>query len=480
MKYLFYLLVFFSLSINAQNNQTRILDNDENIFIKFDKDKTSVFVNQDNYSDVSFLKETNKFPLKKNYVNVYVEWLNPLKYIIVIKDSTYTNPTDVAVREYISQLTSNFSSQIPKAESVSSSSTSGVAATPAVKNCSVDFSNKHLIDYLVFIGARINRDTTEICKFSKSLEVIEDYELSTDLSKTHEFLNKLFNTDSYNSFLTLEKSIGRFLTNLTKERDEILFNIKTAEKENVKLYNTSPDRHIKNRVDNFLNEQKKIIEEIDKYISILGKQSTIVKNHKPSITINKTDYFLLDNLRINNDKEVLVSISQKKNKIEKVDFKISEESVLFKQDFTINKYDFIKPSIGTGVFFSSTNLNSFGVSSNDQGELMVTEEVINKNQIVTGLFLNLNFDVNSRFLEPLLQLGIDPTKKNPFLLIGAGFAIPTSKFAITGGPIWTWNAELDGISVGDTVESTSQLEDKTSFKFDIEPKGYYLGLVYNF
>lgn len=71
-------------------------------------------------------------------------------------------------------------------------------------------------------------------------------------------------------------------------------------------------------------------------------------------------------------------------------------------------------------------------------------------------------------------------KKRPFLLLGGGFSIPSARIALSGGPIWTWNPSLDKLSVGQTISSTTDLENDIEYKFDIEPKGWYLGIQYNF
>lgn len=474
--------MLLTIGVNAQDSKSRVLGKDENMFIRFDKEKTSVFVNPKNYSNVSILKETNTYPSKKNFVNVYVEWQNPLKYSIVHKDSVYTNRKDEVIRKYIKEL----SSILPIDQSTVGEGTpkagegTSKAGRKAVKGktCKVKFENRHLLYYKDRLGKKINPETSEICKYSQTLDTIEEYKLIKELSIIHEFLDKVFNVKDYESFTELENSIGLALSKYKNIKEEILFNIKTAEKSNQQIFGSKSDKLIKLRVDDFLNEQRGIIANIDKYIFRLGELCLIVKNHKPKLSIQNIDYVLLKNIRFESDKEVQVNIKQKENKLETKDYKISEESVLFDQDFIVNKYDFFNPTIATGIFYSNTNLRSFGVTTNDNGELIISEDIIDKNQAVTGLFLNLNLNINSRFLEPVLQLGIDPTKKKPFLLLGGGFAIPTSNFAITGGPIWTWEAELDGISIGDRIESTTELESKVNYEFNIKPKGYYLGLIY--
>jgi hypothetical protein len=136
-------------------------------------------------------------------------------------------------------------------------------------------------------------------------------------------------------------------------------------------------------------------------------------------------------------------------------------------------------AVSAGIFYSQATLKGFGVSTNNN-QMSVTEDNIDKNTAVTATFLNLCFNLGSRYFSPLFQWGIDPTKKHPYLLAGVGFSIPAAKFAISGGPLWTWDASLNKLSVGSTVLSTTDLDKDIKYKFYGKPKGWYLGLQFNF
>ena len=124
-------------------------------------------------------------------------------------------------------------------------------------------------------------------------------------------------------------------------------------------------------------------------------------------------------------------------------------------------------------------LNGYGTEINDAGELLVVEDNIDKNTLLVGLFLNLNIDIGSRYLHPLIQIGVDPTKDKPYLLFGGGFEIYKSTLSITGGPIWTWEENLDLLKVGDQITSENVLKEDVKYKFQTKPRGFYLGLNIN-
>jgi hypothetical protein len=112
--------------------------------------------------------------------------------------------------------------------------------------------------------------------------------------------------------------------------------------------------------------------------------------------------------------------------------------------------------------------------------LLVTEDTISRSTPSTAVFLNFNLGLGSRYFSPLLQVGIDPTKKRPFLMLGGGFSIPNARIAFSGGPLWTWNQKLDKLVVGQEIKSSTELEKDINYQFEIKPKGWYLGVQYNF
>ncbi|WP_350285784.1 hypothetical protein [uncultured Croceitalea sp.] len=470
---LVFTVVFCLLAFNAifsQNSEIRIIDNEQNLFISLNGEDTSVFVDTEVPSDISLLKKVYKFPAKKNHLNVYVEWLNPLKYNIILKDSTYKNQDDLAVRKYIEQLRELYGK--PDAPGISS-------PTKETADCNIAFQSIFLLEFIADLGKKINPGSSEICALAKELQKIEALEIKGKTRAIEKLIEEAFNLSKYSSLEDLEERSTTIKNGFDKANAEFMIFTQKV-KEGAEIFTTSSDQYLKKLVIKFLDEQKTDWEKAEKRLDLLFNYLKTVRDLKPTVKANNTDYFLLSHLNFKDDDEVMARLTQKKNKFNEEDYSLVEDATLFEEKFIINKYDFIKPKVATGVFYGSTNLNSFGVATNDNGDFIVSEEVIQRNQVVTALFLNLNLDLNSRFLAPLIQIGIDPTKDNPFLLLGGGFSIPTGNFAISGGPIWTWDAKLKSLSVGDEVESTSQVEDDVEFNFDVEPKGFYIGLLYNF
>lgn len=146
-----------------------------------------------------------------------------------------------------------------------------------------------------------------------------------------------------------------------------------------------------------------------------------------------------------------------------------------KDTLQFRRFDPVTIFVSAGAFWGTTTLKGFGVDK----DMKVVEDDIQKDNFVAATFLNFSF-APSRFISPLFQIGIDPTKKRPFMLLGGGFAVPVARLAPTAGGLWTWQPTLKDLHVDQVVESTIQLEKDVTYKFSGKPQGWYLGILYNF
>ncbi len=101
---------------------------------------------------------------------------------------------------------------------------------------------------------------------------------------------------------------------------------------------------------------------------------------------------------------------------------------------TFKKYDWITPIASAGVFYLDVEIPGFSLKT-ENDKFLVQNDTISRNSAVTAAFLNLNFSVNSKYFSPLLQIGMDPTKTRPYLLLGGGFTIPVARFGLSASPI---------------------------------------------
>ena len=66
------------------------------------------------------------------------------------------------------------------------------------------------------------------------------------------------------------------------------------------------------------------------------------------------------------------------------------------------------------------------------------------------------------------------------MLLGGGFSVPAGRIALSAGGIWTWDQKLNKLAEGQKITKTTELEADFKYSFDMSPKGWYIGIQYNF
>ena len=424
---------------------------------------------------------------KDNQINLYLKWINPLKYKLSWKDSTLTDERDKAITDFINLLVGQFGSSVSDLNVPSANFKIDETKNKSQEIKAVDFKDKDLLLLLVHLRSNQSRlDTTEISSLNdffetlKNLDKLVNEDVSAKATNIYSALYNFKNIDDYNNkdvgFAKQSKSVTNIegdFTNIESIRKETANNMKglSIGDELLKSYFVAVLTSYLEKSLIKLNNDKKIIEKLKPILKI-------VENSAANESSKQKEYFKIRSVEFDNGKKIETVLTISEYEFKKETFEFSKKSDILNQKFGFRKYDIFDISVSTGIFYGNTTLKGFGVA-NDGTNFTVTEDDINKNTAVAAIFLNFNFKT-SRYISPLLQLGIDPTKKRPFMLLGAGFSIPVARIAISGGPIWTWNQSLDKLSVGQTISSTTDLDQDLNYKFDVEPKGWYIGIQYNF
>ncbi len=469
----------------------RIKDKSLYIHYEFDKeDKISLKFFTDIEDNKEPLKNIEKLGLTTGFTNIYMLWINPLKYELSWKDSIYLDERDKIISSFfdlypttreVTDINRNENKKLAK------------AITPKIAGSTklyvpIDGYNSTTLMELYF-------------RFIEDFNKIQGTE--ADVIRINQVLTELKNLDTYDS---------RFISKEVKEGFSKLIDITDPYKVNVVIESIDiegwngqfikidksiekVEEYISGKLitsDNLLNMYvkaliKRYIKEVKDSVSknerLVKYMAIIINKMKRSIIdeSNIKKYYYVRDIYLEEGKALNTEIKIHSNDIDQVEFLISKKSEIFNSKIIFVKHDWIDPFVSIGVFSSSTDINGYGVKTNDNGELIVVEDNISKNRPVSGVFLNFQFANNSRYLAPIVQLGIDPTKKQPFLLAGGGIAVPSAKFAISAGVIWTWAPSLDSLSVGDVVESTVVLDEDIIYDFpDITSAGIYFGIQYNF
>ena len=467
------------------------------IYLTFDGKTLEYFTPDKTADSKKNIGESMTFALKDdNSCNIYLKWVNPLKYKLTWKDTTYVDERDKAIKDFIDLLVAQFGSPVTslnKSESKSLISKSTKATlTVATGLTELDipdgFNNTDLT--MLYLQLRSNQnllteeERKKLNEITKSISEL-DTRIVTNISKEVDgvFTELLALNDPSNvSNIVTEKETQ------IKKYDDLYTELETLQKTIIKSISELTV------TDKLLNSYTKTIVSkfIDQTTTTISSNKNLTVKLKPVVEIVKNSindqssntatkgFYRIRSVGFDDGKKLQTSLTITEFEYKKETKEFSKKIDVLNKSLTFQKYDFFAISVSTGLFYSNTTLKSYGVSSNTGGQFTVTEDDITKNSPVTAVFLNFNFGIGSRYFAPLTQIGIDPTQKRPFLLLGTGFSIPSARIAITGGPIWTWNQSLDKLSVGQTISSTTDLEKDIQYKFDVQQKGWYLGIQYNF
>lgn len=467
-------------------------------------DDTVEYINDDGH--LRHLNKPHKFGLKKKEATIYTNWLNPLKYAISWEDSTWQDPEVAQVKELFVQIASLYKNT---SNVLGDSDYELFQAMPLVEELIASNSNK---SYIPNVG--VANDTLNIYK---NIDLLE-WELN------YKFKNyKVFRADQKAVMDNLEKELKKldqlYIINYADSMRDILERmLLVTESEVSNESGTYKALKVKYA---FLKEKlgklaetssatQKSLEQVKKeaYFGYytkakLGRFLVKVNAELPIITsvlqkIESLDQKLKESVKIEPNLKNGIAFRHRKHlalrngkllwvKLKIVSYELSKETHNYvvkgkPREFKLEFFrrEPIRILSGAGVFYASRSLQAFGTSVNDQGELVIEQQELEKNTAIPAVSLNMYFNVGSENFAPVIQLGADPFKKRPFLLTGAGFAIPSRTFVITGGAMWTWVPSLKNLTVGDVVPSTLELEKDIEYNFKPEQVGWYIGVQMNF
>jgi hypothetical protein len=472
---------------------------DEHIFFIVDKETKMIksFTSK-NENQNSIKSGERMFSLKHSFSNLYFRWINPVKYRFEWKDSIYNDERDEAIKKFIEALAGQFGSPVlnlnKEASAKAVSKVKGSKPPLTKDKASVEiilpdngFNNVELTR--LFLDIRANQDLLDSAEIVSINELIQsvsslDKKIASDYSKEADRIfkgilgiEKLKDVDG--AVGTYEGEVSNYETAL-KESEEDRQNV-IKEVGEVKVKSVIIKTYLKNGLDIFLtqaaikiNADKAVVAKLTPVIDLL-KKSKNEDNESP----NQPGYFLIRDVGFDRGKafETVVTVSEFEYKEEKKEF--VRKQVLATSKLKFKRYDFFAVSVSAGIFYGNTTLKGFGVE-NAGSDFKVVEDDVKENTPVLASFLNFNFGTGSQFVSPLIQIGVDPSKKRPFLLFGGGFSIPVARIAFSAGTIMTWDQTLDNLAPGSIIKATNELDDDIKYKFDMKPKGWYFGVQYNF
>ncbi|UKT65099.1 hypothetical protein [Pedobacter mucosus] len=443
-------------------------------------------------------KEVQTFSMTDDYANINFKWKNPLKYSYTWKDELVDDEQEAAMKEFLKLTMPLFN--LSSDNTAGGNNSLGLAAVKSAAGVSPVIVNANFKDYdlivlytlLVSYQDKFTKEEREaLNRFTVKLQALESTDTEsykTDAKKT--FL-ELFNV---NDPLQISKAGKDGVADIAETN---LAGWNTSLEQNSKAYELAKDEFGKVSFTD-ANSNALFQAGIAKYLtkskdmnasskSAIAKLPPFIEKLKKSVD---GDYSLFSFAQHNSMSRVRTIELEEGKKIETVltidKFKVASDGISIEKDksttykkLIFRRYDPTTFSVSAGIFYGSTSLVGFGTSTAN-GETVVTQDTINRNTVVPALFGNFTLGVKSRYIAPTFQIGIDPTKRRPFLLLGGGLAFPVANMAITAGGIWTFEPTLNKLKAGDKITSTTELEKDIKNNFKIDPKGWYIGLQYNF
>lgn len=462
--------------------------------------------------EYAVLSDKNVLMLNKRQdFNFYLRWINPLKYKVVWIDSVSVDESYRQMEMFVSSLkvvfnldvtSSSKSIDLGDTENVNVNKKSTKEKQKAVGDAEdivkIEMPSKVIMSpdiqdfyfFMSLINAEDlgNNDRKEINDMRIEIEEFD----RTNFSEFKDFYSvsflELVNLTTAESAKEKVNSIkGALIAKEKKliERPALISQFKNK-LATISLENKIFEYQIKSKLQSAVadaearvNAEQELKDKLKPLIFIVDKSLT---EQSRNSNFESAEYFRTKSLNFNTGEQVNARFTIKEYSFDEKSLSFSPLEEEFSKEFVLRKYNFIYPTFSSGVFYSDTEIVTYGVSNSDNStDFLISQDTLQKNTAVVAAFVNFNFDLNSDFFHPFFQVGIDPTKIRPFILFGGGFFIPASKFAISGGAVFTWEQSLETLKVGDSVKSTTDLQNDIKYGvFDVGVKGWYLGIQYQF
>ncbi len=482
---------------------TRVTEN--KIYLNLDRRKIETFQNPNNEAGKERWNGSAHFAINSRTCNIFVKWLNPLHYTLSWSDSIYVDENDAAVKAYFDNLKNLFVSNekniaSEKKESLSAVRASGLAApVPGQITYPPDgFNSVELtILYLHLRTASLSApEIAAIDALTTKITVLDELNSQNITRDIASISGKLFGVESASDMNIAipesKKSISEIVKLVITPTQNSIESIPT-ELAKINLADKLTERYLKNEITQFIKQatvslaaKKNLVDKFDPIFKLISNSLKIpgdVPIRTPSLylvgseehLIARTEYYEGRIIELEDGKEIQTSLTLIENEFDSTAVQLKEKQKTNLGKLIFKKYDPIAVFLSVGGFWSNTKLAGFGVDDN----LKITEEEIIKDTFVSAAFLNFSFGP-SRYMSPLVQFGVDPTKKRPFLLLGSGLSIPVARIAFSIGGVWTWQATLQKLRAGDIVKSTTNLEQDIAYRFSGKPRGWYFGIQFDF
>lgn len=469
----------------------------DKIFITFAvPGDTSANYSIDNPGNPQAIENGMRFSQKDDVV-LYVKWMNPLVYQIRYADSVYKDPGAVTVEEFFDVLAGGFGAPLTQAAATPAdkarrekAKAAVVAAAPA--QIVVEFNNLNLAGWLLFVNLKISATSdvkgSSLMPLIKKLKTLDSLVAVDYAAEAMAIFDDLKNITDPSDISGQKNRFKTASDNLNKLKNHVALVSSTEKAVSAELQKTDFEKasdlkvYTQQILLQFIAQEKKIMEERERTNKYLMTQKELLERSvtmQPQLMVDNVLYLKLKqvNAARNTIKKQFISLKIFSYAVGSYERK---ERVARKVNFLMEKYQVFAAVVSAGFFYApAMDTHGFGTGTNSSGETIVVE-ANGKPGPITALMYNLVLNTGMSQVLPFLQIGVDPTKERPFIMLGGGFNFPGTKWlSISGGGVWTWKQSLDGLELNQVVSGTADIKEHIRYEFVPQPKAY-IGFQFKF
>jgi len=468
--------------------------------------------------------------VKKDRVNILMEYMNPLKMSYEISYSNQINPDVKNLIEFINGLTPLFQQvglskkDIPPLDvSEIFRNVSGTKSlnSPTSKDFKINFYSEELrqLGLLVvynpdcyFEGYKTNPDIAKTdnafktikANFENNMQILANTEV--DFKTYNNFIRKAVNILLDANDITKAKEVSvKFnraiesvdsLKNIQKNKLQVLTNyfdgnneIKTlGSGKNVTRIDSLRAGYVKGMREFYL---KQYVAKVNKQFETLDKLIEQVK--ELAVRFNKgLDYFIgcekcemgmkLGEIPVSREdiKTVLINIKTYNIELNEDMGLVVTEKENLKGTLILKYHSKVSIDLGTGpLYISGFSFDKYSTELNPTtGSLTIVKTNPERMNFALGTMLNIIWKTDSYPIFPMAQFGFAIGKDAP--IVFAGFGLKTVKnISFSFGLLTGWYKELSNLSVGQAVSGEVQLDNDYRYRTVKNPATYF-GVQYSF
>lgn len=455
--------------------ESRIVHNEIHLIVS---NESTVDFTLDKSTSRKTLDSVNYFQVKDAEFRVNINFINPLKYKISSESKLVDEELFKKSNEYLSTVISFFQTMGGAKEKEVGANLRTAGATTG-RN--VEFSDPQMADLYIYIGLKEpDFFSNSATRGSNFLDEIQKLKFEKSKGKVISQFDESFL--ALEKIKSLEEVEAAILSNSEKMKSaqDSINSLNERWEAIMRTFNniSFKDPNLKNVVEYKLSLIRQQINDFNKTVEELNsKYNKIEEFFKQLVAkeIGENKFLLCKVGKLKTSKRAEIQIN-----VQKVEFNSNEKSVKYGAAKTyllhVRRYSPLIPVVSSGILYSNLKFIRYGTGTDAAGNTIVTKSHEDASEVVTGAYLNLYLNNPSDY-DLFFQFGVGPSSDKPLLFLGAGVGL-LNRINLSAGMIYTWFPELDGLSEGDPVTGTSQIEDSIKYTFDTTPK-FYIGLNIN-